>query len=199
LDQLIREYGYLAILIVTFFEGESIVILAGIAASLGQLTCGGIIACALLGSIGGDQLWYYVGRRWGTRVIASRPSWQRRAEKVYATLKHHETWLMLTFRFYYGLRSVTPFAIGAARVPRLRFLVLNASGAVVWALCFTYAGYFLGKAGMQAAAEIKQYAVMGGVGLVVFAAATVWYFERRRRHRLRNHDANPSGRSGQRE
>jgi len=37
LELLIENYGYLAILILTFFEGETIVILAGVAAHLGLL------------------------------------------------------------------------------------------------------------------------------------------------------------------
>ena len=90
LELLIENYGYLAILILTFFEGETIVILAGVAAHLGLLELQWVMLAALLGSFGGDQLWFYIGRRWGPQIIARRPSWQEGAAKVYKHLHKHQ-------------------------------------------------------------------------------------------------------------
>lgn len=172
MEQFVRDYGYAAIVVVTFFEGETIVILAGIAASLGYLHLTSIIAAALTGSIAGDQTWFYVGRRWGTQLLDRREVWRQRADRVFMHLQRHQTWLMLTFRFYYGLRSVTPFAIGAARVSRLRFLTLNAGGAVIWAVSFTFTGYLCGKAGASAVDKYNRYALLA-VG-VIAVIATAW-------------------------
>lgn len=174
LEQLIAEYGYLAILIITFIEGETIVILAGVAAHLGYLELHWVIASAVAGSFSGDQLWYYIGRHWGPKVIARRLSWQEAAQKVYKHLHKHQYWLILTFRFYYGLRNVTPFVVGSAHIPRLRFFSLNLIGAIVWAIVFAYVGYGLGEAASQLFIEdFKRYGLylLGGLLLVVF---TVW-------------------------
>lgn len=151
MDAFVSRYGYVAILIWTFFEGETIVVVAGVAALLGHLDLPTVIAVSIAGSVTGDQVWYYVGRHWGRRLLASRPAWQRRAERVFEHLRRHENWLILTFRFWYGLRSVTPFAVGAAHVPRLRFFLLNLAGAIVWAITFACAGYVLGEAGIALA------------------------------------------------
>src|SRR5204862_1176779 len=99
---LIEQYGYLTILIWTFIEGETIVILAGmaIASGIGGLELQWVIACALAGSFCGDQFYYYLGRRYGPKIIAKRLSWQAPAERVYAHLRRHQYWLILTFRFY---------------------------------------------------------------------------------------------------
>jgi membrane protein DedA with SNARE-associated domain len=175
-EQLIADYGYLAILVVTFIEGESIVILGGLAVHLGYgLELQWVIASAVAGSFSGDQCWYYVGRHWGPKIIARRLSWQEGAAKVYAHLHRHQYWLILTFRFYYGLRNVTPFVVGSAHVPRLRFFALNLIGALVWAVAFAYVGYFLGEASKLFIADFKRY------GLYVFLAVVaagflVWVF-----------------------
>src|SRR3990172_8889147 len=111
LEQLIADYGYLAILVGTFFEGETIVILAGVAANMGLLEIQRVIAAAVAGSFSGDQFYYYLGRHWGPKIIARRLSWQEGAQKVYRLLHRHQYFLILTFRFYYGLRNVTPFPL----------------------------------------------------------------------------------------
>lgn len=174
LEELIATYGYLAILVITFIEGETIVILAGVAAHLGFLDVTWVIATAVAGSFSGDQLWYYVGRHWGPKIIARRVSWQEGAQKVYKHLDRHQYWLILTFRFYYGLRNVTPFVVGSAHIPRLRFFSLNLIGAIVWAITFTYIGYGLGEAASQLFIDdFKRYGLYF-LGVLLLIGFSVW-------------------------
>jgi membrane protein DedA with SNARE-associated domain len=184
LQELVQNYGYFAILAITFIEGETIVILAGVAAHLGYLDVNWVVATAVVGSVSGDQLWYYIGRHWGPRIIARRPSWQAKADKVYRHLHRHQYFLLLTFRFYYGLRNVTPFVIGSAQIPRLRFFVLNLTGAIIWAFTFAYGGYLMGQAFMLFIDDYHRYAlyILGGlvaIGLSIWLAVVIC---RRRRN-----------------
>ncbi len=185
LEELIATYGYLAILVVTFIEGETIVILAGVAAHLGFLDLPWVIASAVAGSFSGDQLWYYVGRHWGPKIIAKRLSWQEGAQKVYKHLHRHQYWLILTFRFYYGFRNVTPFVVGSAHIPRLRFFSLNLTGAIVWAIIFAYVGYGLGEASQFFIDDFKRYGLyfLGGLLLVGFIVWLVTLIRHRRKAR----------------
>jgi membrane protein DedA with SNARE-associated domain len=173
LEQLITDYGYLAILIGTFLEGETIVILAGVAAHLGFIELPWVIVSAIVGSFSGDQLYYYLGRHWGPKIIARRLTWQEAAQKVYKHLHRHQYWLILTFRFYYGLRNVTPFAVGAAHIPRLRFFVLNLIGAIVWANVFALGGYLLGNTFEMFIDDYHRYALYV-LGALVAIGLTVW-------------------------
>jgi len=187
LEEFVQQYGYLAILIGTFFEGETIVIVAGVAAHLGLLELPWVIVSAIVGSFSGDQLYYYIGRHWGPKIIAKRLSWQEAAQKVYRLLHRHQYFLILTFRFYYGLRNVTPFAVGSAHVPRLRFFTLNLVGAIVWAITFAYAGYFFGQAVKLFIDDYHRYAmyVIGGallIGAVVWAVMTIRHRRSAKKH-----------------
>lgn len=173
LQSLIENYGYLAILVITFIEGETIVLLAGFAAHLGYLELHWVIVSAIAGSFSGDQLWYYMGRRWGPKIIARRQSWQVGADKVYKHLHRHQYWLILTFRFYYGLRNVTPFVVGSAQIPRVRFFALNLIGAVVWAIIFSYAGFLSGQAVELFLDDVKRYELLA-LGVLVALAITIW-------------------------
>jgi membrane protein DedA with SNARE-associated domain len=175
LTELIRNYGYLAILIGTFFEGETILILGGFAAHMGFLELPWVIASALAGSFSGDQLFYYIGRHYGPKVIAKRLSWQEGAEKVYKHLHRHKNLLILSFRFFYGFRNVTPFAVGAAHISRSRFFTLNLIGAIIWAISFAYAGYLFGEAFRLFLSDFKRYELYVLFALV-FVGLMIWLF-----------------------
>jgi len=58
LQSIIENYGNAAILIGTFLEGETILVLAGLAAHQGYLLLSGVIFAAFLGSLCGDQLFF---------------------------------------------------------------------------------------------------------------------------------------------
>src|SRR6516164_6028052 len=102
LDSLISQYGYLAILVGTFLEGETILILGGLAAHKGLLELPGVMLAAFVGSTLSDQLFFLLGRRHGEAWLARRPQWQAGVQRVRGLLNRHSTLLILTFRFLYG-------------------------------------------------------------------------------------------------
>ncbi len=175
IEQLISKYGYAAIGIGTFFEGETILIMGGFAAHRGYLELPWVILFALLGTLFGDQLYFYMGRAKGKTALEKRPVWKSKSEKVFSLIEHHQLWLILGFRFLYGVRTVTPFLVGASRIAPLRFLILNIVGATIWAIVIGTMGYFLGHALELIIGEIKHYellilVILAGVGIVVWSA-----------------------------
>ncbi len=174
-ELIIKQYGYFAILIGTFLEGETIVLVAGFLAFEKYLSLYGIIACAFVGSLCGDQLAFYIGRYKGNALFAKKPKWKARADYVVKKMEKHQKKLMLTFRFFYGLRNVTPFAIGMSSVRPRTFFFYNMIGAAVWAVSFGVAGYVFGAAMEKVLKEVKQYEMYILVGLIV-AAFLYWLY-----------------------
>ena len=75
-----------------------------------------VVAVAALASLGGDQLWFYLGRRYGKRLLARYPSLVARTAHARALLDRHNLGLILSIRFLYGLRIAGPVAIGMSEV-----------------------------------------------------------------------------------
>lgn len=146
LQEVIRNYGYLALFIGTFLEGETILLLAGFAVQTGNfgLSLHGIILTAFAGSLAGDQAAFFIGRYFGNRFLKRREKWQARAARVHKLLERYHEVLILTFRFFYGLRNLTPFILGTTDISVKKFFVLNAIGAFVWAVAFGCIGYLFG-------------------------------------------------------
>ena len=143
---LIQNYGYFAVAVGTFLEGETILIVAGAAARRGYLAFPTVVFIGTFASFLGDQLYFYLGRRYGTALLERFPSMQPRAARVKVLLERHHLPLILSIRFLYGLRIAGPIALGMSAVPWFRFLVLNLIGAVVWAMLVAGAGYGLIRA-----------------------------------------------------
>jgi membrane protein DedA with SNARE-associated domain len=182
MEQLISDYGYLAILIGTFLEGETILVLGGFAAQRGYLELEWVIVTAFIGTLIGDQLYYYIGRYKGAAVLSWRPGWKKPARKLFVLLKRHQILLVLGFRFLYGWRTVAPFLFGASRIPPVRFLILNIIGAAVWAISVGMLGYFFGHAVELMLDNIKQYEFML-FGALLLIGAIAWVVSR-----IRNKD-----------
>ena len=182
LENLIYHYGYLAVLVGCFLEGETILVLGGFAAHRGYLSLPGVIVAAFLGTLIGDQLYYFLGHRNGTAMLARRPHWEPRIARVRELLRRHEVALILGFRFLYGLRTVTPFALGLSEVRPLRFALLNVPAALGWAIAIGVLGYELGAAVQGLLGNVKRFE--GALFAAIAAAgAAVWIAQWIRRRR----------------
>ncbi|MBU0988498.1 MAG: DedA family protein [Proteobacteria bacterium] len=182
MESLIATYGYLAIIIGTFLEGETILILGGFAAHQGYLTLFWVIMAAFAGSLCGDQLFFFLGRRHSQFILSRRPSWQARMDKAQKLMDRFKTPLILVFRFLYGLRTLMPFMIDMSQVPTRQFVALNTAGALVWAIVVGSGGYVFGHAIEIVIGDIKHYEFRLFAAIVI-TGLLVWivYFERRGR------------------
>jgi len=179
LEELISSYGYAAIAVGTFLEGETILILGSFAAHRGYLELPWVIVSAFFGTLFGDQLYFYIGRTKGKEAIEKHAKgkhahWKSKAEKVFLLLDKHQIWLILGFRFLYGLRTVTPFIIGASRVSPFRFLILNIIGAFIWAVVVGILGYLFGHALEILMGDIKNYELLI-FALLSVVGVCVWF------------------------
>ncbi len=173
LQSIIETYGYAAVLLGTFLEGETVLVLAGFAAHRGYLHLPWVVLAAFCGSLAGDQLFFYLGRRHSSWILARRPAWQERAARVDRLVSRYHTPFILGFRFLYGLRTVSPFALGMSDVPARKFMLLNAAGALVWSVAVGAGGYLFGNILEVFLGEVKKYelivfAALGLIGLAVW-------------------------------
>ena len=157
IEQLISIHGYIAILIGTLLEGETVLVVGGFLAHRGYLELPWVIVAAFVGTLASDQLLFFLGRKKGLPYLQKRPTWQAKAGRVFGLLQSHQLWIILGFRFLFGFRTVTPFLIGSSGFAPVRFVVLNVVGAAVWAVVFGIAGYLLGPTSEFFLKEAKRF------------------------------------------
>lgn len=180
-----NNYGvlvYLVILVWTFLEGETVVLVTGALISRGDVHLSVLLLAfsAFLGSFGGDQMWFYIGRKYGTPLLKRWPTMASKVEWGFRLLRKQEDVFILSFRFIYGLRNISPFIIAMSGVSRVKFLVLNLIAAAVWANTFAWGGFYLGKALDCYLGESSQL-VLGLIILVAVGSAAINWLRQRRR------------------
>ncbi len=171
LETFFGTYGYPALLVGTFFEGETFLVLAGFAASLGYLEIPWVILIAFVGTLSGDQVFFYLGRRQSALVqsfLAYYPACQNRVERVQGIIERYQTALVFIFHFLYGLRIAFLLVIGLSRIPAGRFFVLNFLSALVWAVVVGAAGYLFGSALAMIIGDLKglERYILAGIAMI---------------------------------
>jgi membrane protein DedA with SNARE-associated domain len=173
IGELVARWGYPAVVLGTFFEGETVLLIGGAMAHRGLLTLPGVIVAAFVGSVAGDQLWFLVGKRWGLAVIERRPSWRDRVGGVERWLARYGSAFVVGFRFIYGLRTISPLILGATGYPQRRFAWLNVIGAALWAATFAGLGWGLGEGLRRTIGRSARWEELGLLAVGLAAAVTL--------------------------
>ena len=186
INQLIAHNGacfYAIVFIWTFLEGETVVLFAGFAAAQGLVDPILLFTAAWLGSFSGDQCYFWLGRRFGARLLDRFPRWRHGVEAALHWLERYDAGFILSFRFIYGVRNFSSFAMGLSAVRWNRFLRLNFLAAGLWAISFVAVGYFLGHAFRAVLGDLARSFSFVMLGVFVAVAGGMWLLHRTQRRR----------------
>ncbi len=195
---LLSTYGYWAIFFVVALEsagiplpGETMLVGAAIFARLsGTMDIGNVVVAAAAGAIVGDNVGYWLGREFGTKLLERYGRYVGLGpEKLRLGQYLFYRWggaIVFFGRFFALLRILAASLAGANHLPAGRFFIYNASGGIVWACVFGYGGYFL-TAGLERIKGPIAAALAGGLAIGLF---TLWrYFKRHEARLIREADA----------
>lgn len=179
LGALIATHGYWVLSLGCLVEGETVLVLAGFAAHRGYLDPIAVIGLASAAGFAGDEFFFWLGRRFGDRVTVRFEFVADQADRVRRLIDRHGAALVIGLRFAYGLRIAGPVLVGTTPLPALRFAVLNACGALLWACVVAGVGWVFGEAAELILGRLRH--LEGWLMLaIVVVGALVWVLRRRR-------------------
>lgn len=183
LAQFVAQYGYIAVGIGCFLEGEISVFAGMIAAREGILTPLGVFLTALIATYIADNFWFQIGRIFGRPALVKRPRYRRKAARVEYLVDRYGPVVMIGFRFFYGLRYVMPFVLASLGIASWRFALYDAIGVVLWSVTISIAAYYLAGIAERAVEWIThaEIGLLGGVAAAVLIAVCIALLLRRRR------------------
>ena len=170
------------------FPSEVVLIPAGYLVSRAEMHMGLVMVMAVLGSLAGALVNYYLARwlglpllrRYGRYVFISEAALEK-LERFFALHGHVSTF---SGRLVPGIRQLISIPAGLAGMRLPLFLGYTALGAGLWSLILVLLGYFIGRNETLLHAYLKEI-TFGVLGLVVLLLVT--YFYRFRKKRRENH------------
>lgn len=162
LAELVAQYGiwiYAILFLILFCEtglvvtpflpGDSLLFVAGALAALpgNDLNVHVMVALLVVAAVLGDAVNYTIGRLFGERLFSNPNSKifrRSHLDKTHAFYARHGGKTIILARFVPIVRTFAPFVAGMGHMSYRHFALFNVTGALLWVLLFSYAGYLFG-------------------------------------------------------
>ncbi|HEF8784237.1 TPA: DedA family protein [Providencia alcalifaciens] len=162
LAELVAQYGvwvYAILFLILFCEtglvvtpflpGDSLLFVAGAIAALpsNDLNVHVMVLLMIIAAIIGDAVNYTIGRIFGEKLFQNPNSKIFRRsylDKTHEFYEKHGGKAIILARFVPIVRTFAPFVAGMGKMSYRHFAFYNVTGALLWVLLFTYAGYLFG-------------------------------------------------------
>lgn len=147
IDSFIQDWGYIALFLGSLIEGESIVLTVSSMCYFGKFSLPKVMMITFLGTLLADQILFYIGRFLGPKIFKTFPYLKEKSKKAFFLLNKYQIPFILSFRFIYGIRIISPIVVGISNVSSLKYSVLNLIAAFIWTILSCGLGYFIGAFG----------------------------------------------------
>lgn len=154
-DYSASPWFYIIIAVVAFFDSffpvvpsETMVIIGGVSAGLGQLEWPLVALLAAGGAFLGDNFAYYIGVLFSERVqrrYNKTNKGRQRLKWAQQQIENRGGNLLITARFIPGGRTLVTMSCGITGQSRRWFLKWSAVASIIWALYATLLGFIGGK------------------------------------------------------
>src|ERR1700682_342756 len=172
-ELLLQKFGYLAVFIGTFLEGETILVMAGFFAERGYLEIFTVMLVACLGAYSGHVFWFWLGRTQGVRLLERFPKMKKHFGKGIRMFERYGAPAIFITQWLYGLRITCAVIIGISKISTAKFLTYEAITCIIWAAVISTAGYFFGHAMEKVLGRAAHIEKWGLLALLIVGAG-IW-------------------------
>ena len=159
------------LVVLFFFPGDTLLFIAGAFCFTGEMNIFLLNALLITAAVTGNTLNYWIGSRIGQKVFTQDYRWINKdaLRRTHDFFDKHGGKTIILARFVPVVRTFAPFVAGVSKMPHLRFQLFNFTGATLWVVSLTAAGYFFG--GVPIIRDNLTVIVMIGVAAAVVPVA----------------------------
>jgi undecaprenyl-diphosphatase len=128
--------------------GDLILALGGVYAAQRKMDLVAVIIVGILAAIVGESVGFWLGRRWGHRLLLKIPILKRLGGQLADAetyFKRHGGKTVFIGRYATAIGAFVPFTAGMGRMSYRRFLAFDIPAIVIWATGISIFGYFFGR------------------------------------------------------
>ena len=172
-ELLLHKFGYFAVFVGTFLEGETILVMAGFFAERGYMEILTVVIVAFFGAFSGHVFWFWLGRAKGVRLLDRFPRMKNHFGKGIRMFERYGAPAIFITQWLYGLRITCAVIIGISRISTVKFLVYEGISCAIWAFVIAGLGFYFGRAVERILGKAAHIEKWGLLALVVIGVA-VW-------------------------
>ncbi|PHV07767.1 hypothetical protein CSQ96_07670 [Janthinobacterium sp. BJB412] len=194
LELLIQQYGTLVyavlfaiifcetgLVVLFFFPGDTLLFIAGALCAVGEMNLALLMFLLVTAAVTGNTLNYWIGEKIGQKVFTHDYRWLNKdaLRRTHDFFEKHGGKTIILARFVPVVRTFAPFVAGVSDMTHARFQLYNITGALLWVVALTTAGYFFGNIAIvrEHLTEIVLFGV--GIAVVPMALGGMWKLSRR--------------------
>lgn len=150
-----------------FVKSGAVPLFAGIMVSANALSAPSVVIAVFLGGYLGDELRFYLGRRYAETIQEKWPKTIKLIQISKRLMEKYGAWYVFIYRYPKGMRTIGAFPVGMSRMAYPKFLFLNIGSTTVWTVLLVGGGALLGNSIKQVGEQY--YGLMSIILLLIFS------------------------------
>ncbi|WP_044415390.1 DedA family protein [Halarcobacter anaerophilus] len=175
MEEIIKDWGYIALFLYSFGGGFVGLVLAGVLSFTGDLNLFISMAVAGVSNFIGDQFLFYMARTNKKYAKQTMKKYGRKVALAHLWMRRYGSPVVFVQKYIYGIKTLIPLAMGLTKYSFKKFTIYNAIAAAVWACVVGYASYTMGQVILTYADDYKYYGVATILAIVFIVS---YYFKK---------------------
>lgn len=165
-----RTWGYVLLFIAMMLEGEVLLIVAGMLASLDAFDIGDVFVIALVGVVLGNTFYYQLGVVLKNGGAAKRIiKWAEEAITYFLPQFREQPFRSIfVSKFIYGANRATVIMSGVFRIPFKLFFQAEFFASIPWVIVYMSVGYFFGYAAINVTHNATRFILIAALFVIAF-------------------------------
>ncbi len=172
MEDLIRDWGYLALFLYSFGGGFIGLVFAGVLSYAGDLNIYISMLVAGTSNFLGDQFLFTMARKNKDYAKDMMKKYGRKVALAHLMMRKYGSLVVFIQKYIYGIKTLIPLAMGLTKYSASKFIVINIFATAIWAMIVGYLSYISGEYILNMADNFKYI----GLGIVAVILLTVSYF-----------------------
>jgi membrane protein DedA with SNARE-associated domain len=170
MEDIIRDWGYLALFLYSFGGGFVGLVVAGVLSYSGDLNIYISILVAGVSNFLGDQFLFFLARKNKNYAKDMMKKYGRKIALAHLMMRKYGSFVVFVQKYIYGIKTLIPLAMGLTKYPATKFAVYNSLATVLWACVVGYLSFTAGKYILSLGDDFKYIGL--GIVLVIFLSIT---------------------------
>ena len=171
MEDIIKDWGYLALFLYSFGGGFVGLVIAGVLSYSGDLNIYISILVAGISNFLGDQFLFYLARKNKNYAKDMMKKYGRKIALAHLMMRKYGSFVVFVQKYIYGIKTLIPLAMGLTKYSATKFAFFNSLATILWACIVGYLSFTAGEYILSLGDDFKYV----GLGIILVIILTISY------------------------